>query len=124
MRKWIVLITLIFLAVLAYNFIYQNHRDIESEKAEFVLTSIDISNEFTINASDSENKYLNKTLEINGTITELNEYDLTLDNKIFCQFKSKIGVVTSKKVSIKGRFIGYDELLEQVKLDQCNILTK
>lgn len=123
MRKWFIIIILIVIGIIAYNYIYKDHRDIESENAEFVLTSIDISNEFTINAAAAENKYLNKTIEVKGTITELNEYDLTLDNKIFCQFNTKIGI-DSKVIIVKGRFIGYDELLEQVKLDQCNILTK
>jgi hypothetical protein len=89
-----------------------------------MLNSTDLVNEFAINPSASEKKYLNKTIEVMGSITELNGQDLTLDNKIFCQFNSKIEVDTSKKVSIKGRFIGYDELLDQIKIDQCSILTK
>lgn len=123
MRKWIVLIILIVIGIIAYNYIYQEHRDIESETAEFVLNSTDLVNEFAINPSASEKKYLNKTIEVFGTITELNDRDLTLDNNIFCQFNSKIEVGTSKKVSIKGRFIGYDELLDQIKIDQCSIVT-
>lgn len=125
MRKWIVFIILIVIGIgiKAYNYIYQDHRDIESETAEFVLNSTDLVNEFTINPSASEKKYLNKTIEVFGTITELNDRDLTLDNNIFCQFSSKIEVDTSKKVNIKGRFIGYDELLDQIKIDQCSILT-
>jgi hypothetical protein len=123
MRKWIVLIILIVIGIIAYNYIYQDHRDIESETAVFVLNSTDLVNEFTINPSASEKKYLNKTIEVFGTITELNDQDLTLDNNIFCQFNSKIEVDTSKKVSIKGRFIGYDELLDQIKIDQCSIIT-
>lgn len=123
MRKWIVFIILIVIGIIAYNYIYQDHRDIESETAEFVLNSTDLVNEFTINPSASEKKYLNKTIEVFGTITELNDRDLTLDNNIFCQFSSKIEVDTSKKVNIKGRFIGYDELLDQIKIDQCSILT-
>lgn len=123
MRKWIVFIILIVIGIMAYNYIYQDHRDIESETAEFVLNSTDLVNEFTINPSASEKKYLNKTIEVFGTITELNDRDLTLDNNIFCQFSSKIEVDTSKKVNIKGRFIGYDELLDQIKIDQCSILT-
>lgn len=122
MRKWILLLMLIVIGFLTYNYIFQKHRNIESEKAEFVLNSIDIANEFTINPSASERKYLNKTIEVNGTITELNDYDLTLDDKVFCQFDSKI-IIDSKKANVKGRFIGYDELLEQVKIDQCSILT-
>lgn len=123
MRKWIVLIILIVIGIIAYNYIYQEHRDIESEPAEFVLNSTDLVNEFAINPSVSEKKYLNKTIEVLGTITELNVQDMTLDNNIFCLFTSKIEVDTSKKINIKGRFIGYDELLGQIKIDQCNIVT-
>lgn len=123
MRKWIVLIILIVIGIIAYNYIYQEHRDIENETAEFVLNSSDLVNEFAINPSTSEKKYLNKTIEVFGTITELNDKDLTLDNNIFCQFNSKIEVDASKKISIKGRFIGYDDLLEEIKLDQCSITT-
>ena len=123
MRKWIVLLILIIIGVLAYSYIYHSHRDIESESAEFVINATDLANEFAINPSASEKKYLNKTIEVYGSATEFNEYDLTLDDKIFCQFNNKIDVL-SDNLKVKGRFIGYDDLLEQVKIDQCNILTK
>jgi hypothetical protein len=122
MRKWVILLILIIIGVIAYNYIYHNHRDIESESAEFVLNANDLANEFVINPSAAEKKYLNRTIEVEGNITELNEYDLTLDDKIFCQFSSKIKV-ENNKIRVKGRFIGYDNLLEQIKLDQCGILT-
>lgn len=122
MRKWVILLILIIIGVIAYNYIYHNHRDIESESAEFVLNANDLANEFVINPSATEKKYLNKTIEVEGNITELNEYDLTLNDKIFCQFSSKIKV-ENNKIRVKGRFIGYDNLLEQIKLDQCSILT-
>lgn len=122
MRKWVILLILIIIGVIAYNYIYHNHRDIESESAEFVLNANDLANEFVINPSAAEKKYLNRTIEVEGNITELNEYDLTLDDKIFCQFSSKIKV-ENNKIRVKGRFIGYDNLLEQIKLDQCSILT-
>ena len=122
MRKWIVILVLIIVGVIAYNHIYQNHRDIESESAQFVINATDLANEFLIDPSAAEKKYLNQTIEVNGNITELNDYDLTLDGKIYCQFSSKINFGFNN-VKIKGRFIGYDNLLEQVKIDQCNILT-
>lgn len=123
MRKWIVLLIVVIIGVVAYNYIYKNHRDIESESAEFVLNATELANEFAINPSAAEKKYLNKTIEVQGYTTELNDFDLTLDGKIFCQFSSKIEF-ESNNVKIKGRFIGYDNLLEQIKIDQCNILTK
>ena len=111
------------MAILAYNYIYKDHRDIKSEQAVYTLNSTDLINEFIVNPSDSEKKYLNKTIEVKGNITEINGFDLTLDDNIFCQFKFKIEA-QSNNVKIKGRFIGYDNLLEQIKLDQCNIITK
>lgn len=123
MRRWIILLIVFVLAIIAYNYIYQEHRDIKSEKAEYSVSSLDLINEFAINSSDAEKKYLNKTIEVKGNITEINGYDLTLDDNIFCQFNDEIKV-PSKSINIKGRFIGYDNLLEQIKLDQCNILTK
>ena len=95
--------------------LYEVITDIESERAEFTVTSIDLSDEFVVNPSASEQKYLNKTIEVSGAISELNETDLTLDGSIFCQFRSKIQI-NIKDISIKGRFIGYDDLLEQINV--------
>jgi len=124
MRKWVVIVIILIVAFLSYNYIYQDHRDIKREKSEYVLTSIDISNEFEINPSVSETKYLNKTIEISGTISEINNTEITLDNKVFCQFSNtlKNTIKTNQTIKIKGRFIGFDSLLEEIKLDQCNII--
>lgn len=124
MRKWIILLALIVIALITYNYIFHKHRDIANEQAEFVMNSSDLANEFQINPSASEKKYLDKTIEVHGTITEQNDNNLTLDERVFCLFNSKIGGVKSNTINVKGRFIGYDDLLEQVKLDQCSIITK
>jgi len=125
MRKWIVIIIiLIIAAIIGYNYIYQDHRDIESEKAEFSITSDEIGIKFSENTALAEQTFLNKTIEISGLISEINMNDLTLDDKVFCQFTKKVGrkIKANSKVQIKGRVIGYDDLLEQVKLDQCIII--
>lgn len=123
MRKWIVLLIIIIVTFLGYHYIYQDHRDIESETAEFTLTAEDITNEFEINPSDAESKYLNKTIIISGIITELNSNQITLNDKVFCQLNSATNILkTNQKVTLKGRFIGYDNLLEEIKLDQCYII--
>ena len=124
MRKWIVLFAILVIGLIAYNYVFHEHRNIESETAEFLVTSVDLANEFAINPSASEQKYLNKTIEVQGTITEQNDFDLTLDDTIFCQFTTEVPAILPKSVRVKGRFIGYDSLLEQVKIDQCSILTQ
>lgn len=125
MKKWIILLLVIVIgAIIGYNYIYQDHRDIESETAEYVISADEIALEFSNDATVAEQKFLNKTIEVSGTITEVNDSDMTLDDKVFGQFlnSSKRDVKLDTQVKIKGRVIGYDELLEQVKLDQCAII--
>jgi cell division protein FtsL len=119
LKKTIIILILIIISTLfGYNYLHQDHRDIKNEDAEFVLTSDNLSNEFVINALEAETKYLNKTIEVSGLVSELNKNSLTLDDKLFCQFTNEINVQLKQNLKIKGRFIGYDDLLEQIKLDQ------
>jgi hypothetical protein len=123
MRKWIALLILVIVAFLGYQYIYQDHRNIENETAVFNLSAQNITNEFEINPSDAEAKYLNKTIVIKGIITSLGQNQITVNNKVFCQLTSSTLILKiNQKVTLKGRFIGYDNLLEEIKLDQCHII--
>ena len=123
-RIWIILLALVVLAFLAYKYVYQDHRDIEKEHPDHFVTSISIISEFSSNSADAEKKYLNKTIEVHGTITEIGKSEVTLDDNVFSQFSEGIAteLKINDKIKIKGRCIGYDDLLEQIKLDQCIII--
>ena len=124
-KKWIALIVIVILAAfVAYNYIYQDHRDIKSETAEFSMPSSEIMLQFSEDATSAEQKYLNKTIEVSGIISDKTSNDITIDDKVFCQFTEtlKSDNQINSKIKIKGRVIGYDDLLEQVKLDQCTII--
>ena len=85
MRKWIlILVIAIVVAIFGYNYIYQDHRDIQSEQAEFTMTSSEINQLFSENSTSPEQKFLNKTIEVSGLITDINSNDITIDDKIFC----------------------------------------
>lgn len=123
-RNWIALIiVLIITTVIGYNYVYQDHRDIENEQTEFTMSSVEINQLFSKNPTSAEQKFLNKTIEVSGLITDINSNDITIDDTVFCQFSNNLETSLNKneKVKIKGRVIGYDDLLEQVKLDQCSI---
>jgi len=124
MRKWIIFLILLIIAFIGFNYVYQDHRDIENEQSEYTVNALDFFNEFSNNPRDSEFKYLNKTIEVSGTVSELNKSNLTLNSQVFCQFTRGINSILqiNSPIKIKGRFIGYDDLLEQIKLDQCNII--
>ena len=104
-------------------YIYQGHRNIGDENAKFEISSNEIALEFVENPKRASVKYLNITIEVSGKVSEKDSSTITLDDKVFCQFNSSIKTVVTNNsaLKIKGRVIGYDDLLEQVKLDQCSI---
>lgn len=122
---WVLLLLVAVIGVIGYNYIYQDHRDINEEKANFSTTAIDIQKEFSNNAGASEAKYLNKVIKIVGQVSEINETGFTLNDAVFCSVNESNKLSKdnlSKTITIKGRCIGYDDLLEQIKLDQCTII--
>lgn len=124
MRKpVIILITLIVLGIIAYNYIYQDHRHIENEVAQYEVSTKDIASSFFTETADAEAKYLNTTIAVIGKVSEADNSTITLDDKVFCQFTEMNlnDIEQNSELTIKGRVIGYDDLLEQVKLDQCTI---
>ncbi|HMC01754.1 MAG TPA: hypothetical protein VKN14_12030 [Flavobacteriaceae bacterium] len=123
-KKIFIFIITIIIVIIAYNYVYQDHRNIEKEKAEFVVLATEISNEFLDNPEQASTKYLNKTIEVTGVVTNINDNDLTLDINVFCQFVANIEdeISVGDKIKVKGRCIGFDDLLTELKLDQCTII--
>ncbi|MEJ6792863.1 MAG: hypothetical protein QNK89_09095, partial [Lacinutrix sp.] len=123
-KKYLILLLLVAtIGIIVYNYVYQNHRDISSESADFSSTSTILLNKFLNDSQTAETKYLNKTIKITGQVSEINTTDVTLDDAIFCSLLNKENkqFKLNQTVTIKGRCIGYDDLLEQIKLDQCTL---
>ena len=99
------------------------HRAINEEKAQFNIEASLLFTEFIEDSKVAEFKYLDQTISISGVITSLNSNDITVSNKIFCNFDSVLSKLkVNDSIVIKGRCIGYDELLQEIKLDQCSIV--
>ena len=103
---------------------YKSHRDISQEEAMFKVNSIEFIQEFTKDINASVDKYLDKTIELKGEITEIEKDNFILDNTIVCYADSIVlsHASVNEVITLKGRSIGYDELLEQIKLDQVTII--
>ena len=91
---------------------------IQSKQVAFTGTAAEFSPKFQENATD----WLNRVVVLEGVVTSKDENGITLNNQVYCQFSvtQKI-VVAQQTLKIKGRFIGYDDLLNELKLDQCII---
>ena len=127
MKKWIFFVVVLLIGgILVYNYVYKDHRDIEKEEPSFVVSSIDLKNEFSTNNIIASKKYLDKTIQLKGVVTSVDENILVIEFAISCYFKDSLdsNQLLNSEIEIKGRCIGYDELLDEIKMDQCVILTK
>lgn len=129
MSKIKILFFIVIVAVIGGYFGYKyimtgGERNIESEKSAYVVSSLTVFNEFSENSELASSKYLNKAVEISGKITSISPNLIILDEKISCQFQIEQKEVVGSQIVIKGRVTGYDDLLEELKIDQCLILKK
>jgi hypothetical protein len=130
-KKGIILIStaLFFLIgfVLVRQFIYQPHRNIAEEKVFKELTSEQFIHAFDSDSTFSET-FTNQTISIYAKEIELDFENKSgmIDNKISVRFDTIQNVSESilEKVYVKGRFVGYDDLLEEFQMDQCVIINK
>jgi hypothetical protein len=119
--KFVVLFFFLFSGTyFLYNYLYQNHRNIQLEKAEVIVSVEGLIDFFKKNESE---KVINKILEINGLLTDIGSKSVTIDNKVQCSFNFEIkDFKINQNITVKGRCIGYDELFEIVKIDQSSII--
>nr|AOE10792.1 hypothetical protein [uncultured bacterium] len=119
--KIVITLVLLLLGVyFAYNYMYQDHRDIKEEKAVVLISASELVNYFNENNSE---KVLNKTVQFSGIITEIDTKNITLDDKVQCSFDAEIkNLNLNETITVKGRCIGFDELFDVAKIDQSSII--
>ena len=120
-----VALVLLSAIVVLYFYVYQSHRDIDAEQAAFETSVSELSQRFINNPDSSTVTYADQTISIYGNVTalDLKQNTITLDNKLIATTsKEEINrAKTGELVKLKGRFIGYDELFNELRMDQCTI---
>jgi len=123
------LLSILLIAALAtalYFYLYKEHRNIATETADFSITVSNLQNEFTANDSLAYRKYQDKTIQITGKLTSIDAQNkaIVIDDKLFATFLEVMpnNLSEGKQVKIKGRFLGYDDLVEEFKMDQTAVV--
>jgi hypothetical protein len=103
------------------------HKDYSTVKTDVTINSSNFINEFKTNSTLATEKYLNQIILVNGNITDKLTKSIVLDNGIVCtldssSFKALRLIQINNEVSIKGRFVGFDDLFEEIRLDHCFIM--
>lgn len=104
-----------------YNYVmYGGARNLSNEETAFTVSSKSIANEFASNIEMSNKKYLEKAIAVKGTITKITGTEVIIDDSIICNLKDFDSTIQKNQVvTLKGRVVGYDDLMGELKLDQC-----
>ena len=125
-KKYLPLI-FILLMIVVYAVWNKPHKNYSNTKPKITIDSSNFINEFKANSTLATEKYLNQIILVNGNITDKLTKSVVLDNGIVCTLDSSslkaLGLIQiNDEVSIKGRFVGFDDLFEEIRLDHCFIM--
>lgn len=126
MKKILIIVSfLLVTGISIYFYSYKGHRDVESESPNYIVTVYQLEKEFNSNDSLACIKYQDKTIQLSAKVTDIDGASnaIVIGGKIFVTFKDRLPkhIVTGQMLKIKGRFLGYDELLQEFKIDQSSV---
>jgi len=103
---------------------YKPHRDVSAEKPKYELTSQVLSDAFKSDTS-AMSKYVDQALLVEGPVTQVEDNRVSLGN-IICTFDSTQTVKISSlksgdNVKVQGRLTTYNDLMEEIIMDNCVI---
>ncbi|MAD29870.1 MAG: hypothetical protein CMC00_02455 [Flavobacteriaceae bacterium] len=121
-NKVIITILLVFSVIgfTIYTYAMRPPTAIENKKIDFSGSS----DELLLKIIDHTEEWQDKIVVVSGEVTSLDDKGILLSASIYCQLKDTTvlkKINPSNNISLKGRIIGYDDLLEELKLDQCII---
>ena len=126
LRKSKIILTISLIIILSliirntYNYVFASSKEVPEISPEFKGYAY----EFNYKVTDNISEWIGKVVQISGIITEVNNDGIILNESIYCQLdkRSINKEKTNESVIIKGVFVGFDELLMEMKINQCIIL--
>lgn len=123
---WVLVLCTVVVGSILYFYVYKEHRDIGREEASFTISVDELHKQFQTNDSLANATYADQTIVVSGLVTSFDSVDnsLVLNEKLFLTFQVKgvLPLQLKQSVKIKGRFVGYDDLMEELKMDQCILI--
>ena len=113
-----VMMVLVVGVVNVYKYISMSPKDVVEITPEYVGDAT----EFNFLVTDNLSYWTGKVVQITGKVTELTEYGVVMNGTIFCQFENGDdlqSIVENQQINIKGKLVGFDEILMEIKLNQC-----
>ena len=125
-KKYLPLVFIVLL-IIVYAVWNKPHKNYSNTRPNITIDSSNFINEFKTNSTLATEKYLNQVILVNGNVTDRLTKSVVLNNGIVCTLDSlslkALGLIQiNNEVSIKGRFVGFDDLFEEIRLDHCFIM--
>lgn len=116
----LVLLGLIFFGI--YKYMFRAPEDVSKATINFTINATEFVEEFSNDLVSSEKKYHDAIVVVEGVVTEVENEGITINEGVFCKLTSTENIKIDSRIKIKGLYIGFDDLFEVVKLDQCTIV--
>lgn len=117
-----VVVVLLALVVFAYKRLYKDHRNIATEKALIEVSALQLENDMGQDAKAP--LYIDKAIKTHGSITAIEKNSIMIDDRVQANFANGVpgNLAKGSRITVKGRCVGYDDLLEIVKIDQAIVI--
>ena len=113
----------IFILLIFKKYIYKKHENISLKNPDFVISSDKLYYDFTNFTDSSNSKYLNKIILIDGNLISLDDRNILLSPGISILLEKNITKINQKEeVKIKGRCLGFDNILMEVRIDKATLV--
>lgn len=122
--NWKIVRSIIPIIVLA-TFVYYTQSlkpDYTSKEPVLTTDAHDLVWRFQMNEGS---ELLNQIVKVNGKVTGIDSLLVILDHQVICAPDLSAGLVPSigESITVKGRCIGYDDLLKELRLDHVVRIT-
>ena len=127
---FVVLLILVVSVVYVFN---KPHRNVVDAKPQYSLSLDEMHDEFLADEEKAGQKYFDKVVELKGTLSALNmgengRYNFLLEESVrtasgeIIELNDEELNLVGEEVKIKGLYIGYENLLEEIQLSECTIV--
>lgn len=117
---FILALILVVAVIVIYQVVTKPTPSLVDEVVLYEVNAVQFYQEFTQNQTGFQQKYINKAIGITGVITSVQDSIIVLNDKIVCITNNvPANLSTDQSVRIKGRYIGYDDLFDNLKLNEC-----
>lgn len=113
---------LAILIIIVYKTVYPEPRNIAAQRADFNLAANELAQNMV--HAEAAKKYGDKVIQTFGRIAAIDGNVITLEDGVVVSLLDISQLVHEKgdSITVKGRCVGYDDLLQEVKLDQASII--